>query len=482
MPFVVRMLGDRMYGLWILVGTFVGYYGLVDLGLSSAVNRFMAKAAGAGDHDECNRVYNTALRLYTGLGLVVLVLTLVCAALAPLFCKTAEDASLLRKLILILGINFAFDFPSRVYNGVLSAHLHFELLAIIDLLSLVLRTGLIVAALLAGYKVIGLGWAVLISGIPAKLLPVYFAYRNHPFLSIASRYWRRDVAKLFFSYSVYTFIAQVADLLRIQLVGPVVAAFVGLAAVTHYKVAGTLAQYYLTLMAAVTGAFGAVFSRQEGARDYEGMKKTFFFTSKITFCIASFIGFGLIAWGKPFISRWMGPRYLDAYPCLVVLVVGWLCGLSQTASVGLLFGTSQHKFFALFNSIEGVANLLLSLLLVRWYGIVGVALGTMIPMVITKLLIQPVYLSRVTNIDYFQYVRKMGRSLVVIAGSLVIPLVLSLRFATPDYKALLAVGLLSMISYGLALWLFEFSPSETRILVRAISPRLGSSLLSPEQE
>ena len=45
MPFIVRMLGDRMYGLWILVATFVGYYGLADLGLSSAVNRFMARAA-----------------------------------------------------------------------------------------------------------------------------------------------------------------------------------------------------------------------------------------------------------------------------------------------------------------------------------------------------------------------------------------------------------------------------------------------------
>jgi O-antigen/teichoic acid export membrane protein len=473
MPFVVRVLGDRMYGIWILVGTFVGYYGLVDLGLSSAVSRYLSRAVGAADHEQCNRVYNTSLRIFSVVGLAVFALAAIFAALAPMFCKTPEDASVFWKLILILGISLALDFPTRVFTGLLQAHLHFDLLAAFELLSLALRTGLILAVLLAGHQVVALGWVTLLSGIPAEVLLVYFAYKSNPFLRLESRYWGMDTARSLFSYSVSSFVARMADLLRFQVDGPVVAAFVGLGAVTHYKIAGTLAQYFLALMLAGTQAFPSVFSRQEGARDFEGMKRTFFFTTKISVSAASFIGFGLIAWGKPFILRWMGPQYLDAYPCLVVLVAGHVCGLSQAPSVQLLYGISKHKFFAWFNSIEGVANLLLSLLLVKRYGMVGVALGTMIPMVITKLLIQPVYVCRVAEIDYFEYVRGMGRSLAVIAGCLLIPFLLSARFATPDYKALFVVGLLSMISYGLALWFFEFTPTETRMLERAISPRLA---------
>ena len=45
-PFIVHHLGDRLYGFWSLVGTFVGYYGLLDLGLSSAVSQFVCVAIG----------------------------------------------------------------------------------------------------------------------------------------------------------------------------------------------------------------------------------------------------------------------------------------------------------------------------------------------------------------------------------------------------------------------------------------------------
>src|ERR1700688_3717326 len=73
MPFVVRSLGDRMYGMWSLVATLVGYYGLLDLGLSAAVSRYLAAALGVGDEDQCNRVFNTSLRIFSALGGVVLV-------------------------------------------------------------------------------------------------------------------------------------------------------------------------------------------------------------------------------------------------------------------------------------------------------------------------------------------------------------------------------------------------------------------------
>src|SRR5271167_113020 len=77
MPFVVHTLGDSLYGIWTVVATFVGYYGVLELGLSRAVSRYAAAALGAGDHEECNRVFNTALRIYMVLGAVVLILTCV---------------------------------------------------------------------------------------------------------------------------------------------------------------------------------------------------------------------------------------------------------------------------------------------------------------------------------------------------------------------------------------------------------------------
>lgn len=471
MPFVVRMLGDRMYGIWLLVGAFVGYYGLVDLGLSSAVTRHLSAAVGAEDYDRCNFVYNTALRLFTGLGLLVFALACGFAVAASKFSKTPADAAIFWKLILILGLSLAFDFPSKVYNGFLYAYLHIHLLAALDLLSLALRTVLIIAVLLRGHHVVAMGIVTLVGTLPAKILPVFYAHKTLPFLRFGSRYWDGATAKSLFSYGASSFVIRIADLLRFQADAPVVAGFVGLAAVTHYKVAGTLALYFVQLMNAGTEAFPSIFSRQEGARNYDALQRTFFFSSKIAACVAAFIGFGLIAWGKPFITRWMGYRYLDAYPCLVVLVIGWFLGLAQSPSVQLLFGISKHKFFAWFNSIEGGANLVLSILLARKYGILGVALGTMIPMLVTKLIIQPIYVCWLASVNYMEYMRRMARTLAIIIVALVIPLLLTVKLAAPNYKTLGAVALLSAISYVLVLWFLEFTPAETKMLERAILPK-----------
>ena len=61
MPFLVHSLGNRWYGFWALAGSILGYYGLLDLGLSSAVTRFVSQAFGQKRHDEINILVNSAI-------------------------------------------------------------------------------------------------------------------------------------------------------------------------------------------------------------------------------------------------------------------------------------------------------------------------------------------------------------------------------------------------------------------------------------
>jgi O-antigen/teichoic acid export membrane protein len=472
MPFVVHKLGDRMYGVWALVATFVGYYGLMELGLSSAVSRHLSGALGSGDQEECNRVFNTALRIYGALSVAAMLLTVIIAGLAPSVLKNSTDSILFSKIILVVGASVALMFPTRIFKGVLEANLRFNWTAYFDLLSVAVRTVLVILALNAGYKVLALAWVTLLTSVLSAILYVYFSFRDVPFLRLDSRYWGRGTAAVLFSYGVYSLAANLADILRFQIDNMVVATFISIAAVTHYSIAGKMAEYFLALMLALMGVFNSVFSRQEGSRDFDGLKKTFFFASKVSVCASSFVGFGLIAWGKPFIVRWMGPAYLDAYPCLVALVIGMTTALWQAPSVSLLYAISKHKFLALSNTIEGVANLILSLVLVKKYGILGVALGTVFPMVISKLLIQPIYVCRVARLDYREYIQKAGKTILVAVGSLIIPFALSSKFAVPDYRMLLGVGLISLAFYLAVFVLVELSGEERNLLRKSIVPNL----------
>ena len=460
-----------MYGFWTLAATFIGYYSLLDMGLSSALDRHIARAIGAEDNEELNRVFNTALLIFSCLGVAALLISIFLAGLAPYITSNQSDATLFLKVILVLGINMAIGIPLRAYSGVLNAQLHFNLLSAIQFISLILRTLLIVLALHLGYKVLGLAVVTFLSTIPGSILYIYFANKNLPFLKIKREYWDRGTMKTLFSYTSILSIALLADQLRFHVDVFVVGAFINLAAVTHYRIAGLMAQYFLSLISACMGVLTPLFSQQDGAGDHEKIRKTLFIGTKISIAVSSFVGFGLIAWGKPFIERWMGQEYLDAYPVLFFLVLGTVFAMWQFPSVSLMYGTSKHKFFAYFNTLEGVINVLLSLMLVQYYGLLGVALGTFIPMTVIKLVVQPIYFCHVSSIKYSEYIYRMSRSIAVVCLSLAVPTLISLRYAAPDYRTLFTVAFMSSCIYALTMWFIEFSPNEKNMLRRAILSR-----------
>src|SRR4051812_25487005 len=109
MPYMVTRLGDRMYGVWTIVGEFLWYYGLMDFGLSSAIGRFVSRAIGRNDKDEVRSITSTAFFLTLGMGLLALALTVIGAGLAPYLVKDQADLRLFRILIIILRLNFSVE-------------------------------------------------------------------------------------------------------------------------------------------------------------------------------------------------------------------------------------------------------------------------------------------------------------------------------------------------------------------------------------
>src|SRR5271154_5811802 len=81
-PFLIKRLTTETYGLWVLIGSVVGYFGFTDFGVRSATARLIAYYRGHEDTSMVNRTINTSLALLAASGLVVTLLT---AALAPGF-------------------------------------------------------------------------------------------------------------------------------------------------------------------------------------------------------------------------------------------------------------------------------------------------------------------------------------------------------------------------------------------------------------
>ena len=62
-----------MYGLWLVLGSFFGVYGLFDFGLLTAGQRYISRALGAEDYEQANIVFNSSLIVFVRIGLVAVV-------------------------------------------------------------------------------------------------------------------------------------------------------------------------------------------------------------------------------------------------------------------------------------------------------------------------------------------------------------------------------------------------------------------------
>ncbi len=64
-PFILHRLGDDAFGLWVLIFSITGYYGLFDFGIRSSIIRFVSKYTATRDYERLNEVLNTSLFSYS---------------------------------------------------------------------------------------------------------------------------------------------------------------------------------------------------------------------------------------------------------------------------------------------------------------------------------------------------------------------------------------------------------------------------------
>lgn len=403
MPFLIHSLGDRLYGFWTLVGAFMGYYGFLDLGLSSAVTRYVSRAYGQKNYNEMNTVINTSLYLFSIIGLITIIISFIAAFACPLFIKNQTEITLFKLIIIVLGFDVAISFPMRAFAGVLSSKLRYDLTVYIQLGKLILRTSLIVYFIQNSYGLLSLAIITFSVNIIAYFFIFYFVKKEFRQLKLGVKLFKKEKIKTLFTYSKYTFITQIADHLRFKIDSFIIAGFLGLNMVTIYFIASRLVEYFVQLITNSMGLLIPVFSQFEGRGDFKSIRKIFLFATKLSATITFFVGGSIIFYGKYFIYVWMGPEYNASYPVLVILCTATMLGLIQNPSIGLLYGISKHKFYAISNTCEGALNLVLSLILVQLYGIYGVAMGTLIEMIVFKIFVQPVYSCRVIKIPVFEY-------------------------------------------------------------------------------
>lgn len=386
-PFIVDKLGTRLYGLWELLSSLTGYYFLLDFGISTAVSRFIARAIGMKKHNEIISVLSNSVVLFSFMSFISLLITTVLIISISAFVSD-ELRGVTQLLIAMVGLEFAISLPLRIYQGVLKAYLDFDVLSGIEITKVAVRSLLIVIFLSNGYGIIALVTINVVTNIIFHLSILSFARVKYN-VTLNRSYVARQKMKELFHFSKHVFLAGLGGVIRSRIDHFIIAGFLGLSSVTVYAVASRIIDFFIKIVQKVTGVLTPVFSTYEGEKDFESIRNTFVTGVKFSTIISSFIGANLIIYGKFFIENWMGKKFLGAYPVLAILTFSLTIALSQQVSIGVLQSVNKHKYFSMIVIIESLSNLVLTLILVRKFGIIGVAIGTAIPMILTKIFLQP---------------------------------------------------------------------------------------------
>lgn len=438
-PLLVHALGHRLYGFWTLTGAIVGYYGFLDLGLAAAATKYMSEALGRDDAAELDSVASTAYFLFCAAALVVLAATVLCALAAPLFVRDPQEAALVQKLIVTMGVAAAIGFPAKVYAGMLMAGIRYDHIAAISISRSLILNAAIAVSLRAGLGILAVALITCAVSLLQRGAVYAVCKARFPRLKIALSSLDRAKIRVMLVYGSKMLVCQVGDVLRFRLDAVVIASFLGASLVTPYVIAVRLAEGFAQLVSSFTGTMLPVFSRYQGREDADAVRGALLKVTKLSAVITTYVGLSAIFYGRAFILRWMGPGFDDSRGVAAILCAAYLIGLPQSPGIQLLYGLSKHKVYAVLSVCEGLLNLALSVAFLKLWGIYGVALGTLVEMAVFKLLILPHYICRAIDLPLRAYlVDAILQTQLKTAVPLALYFYFIAPFVAPDYRVLAA--------------------------------------------
>ncbi len=452
-PFILHRLGDTAYGIWILIFSVTGYYGLFDLGIRSSVVRYVSTYTATGDQEGLAKLINTSLATYTAIGAVAMAVTLTGSLFVDhLFRIPTAFLETARLLFLMVGTAVALGFPGGVFGGILEGLQRFYFVNLTNVVSTLLRAALIVFVLHRGYGLLTVAAITVVLPLISSSARAFIALRVLP-VRFGWSYVDRKAFREIANYSAVSFLLMIGYKLRYKTDEIVIGTFLSVTAITYFSIGDRLLDYAGELVGSLAQLFVPMAGQSHAKGDMNQLRTIWIAGNRACALIIFPITAVLVILGKSVITAWVGAKYVAAsYPVLVVLAIPMMFTLAQGASARILYGMAKHRTLAWVTLMESVTNLILSIVLIRPFGIVGDAFGTAIPLMCTSLVFMPRHMCRLLGVRIGTYLREAYTLPLLLTLPLVATLLLmrSWFFAHSYFQVALQI-VIGFLPYGLGL-------------------------------
>ena len=374
-PYIVGQLGESSYGIYALVGSVIGYFSLLDLGLGNAVVKYVSEYLGQRDKALVQEVVGIGLTLFlVAGGAGMLVMLSIAHVLANDLLKIPPDlAPQAFYCFSAAALGFFLTMLMTLFTSIINGLNRYDISSVAMAAMGAVTTLGSVAVLYMGFGLIAVVWLHVI--LPAGMIAFYLVaikrllpgIRLHCTFSLAP-------FKRVLHFGLYSMLSRVTDVVVRQIVPLLIGALLGMAAVTYYIIPFTI----LNRLTALLGRIGMVIlpaiSELQGQKRLDTIRRLYLTSYRIMISFAVAFVMPLLIFGQRFLSLWMGPEFAEqSGAVLVIITLGVFFDLCTHIPSHVVNGLGRPKVSGLAAISQATLLLILMVPAALYGGIKGVA-------------------------------------------------------------------------------------------------------------
>ncbi len=385
LPFTLHYLGNDQYGTWLLITCFTGYLGLLVLGVPMASVRYITHDASVRDYPAMNKTIATCAGMYLLIGLASLVVGI---GLLVVFERAYNIPASIRNAVrisyLIVVSTTSISFFAQLPHGIMASHHDFVRRNMVLTGSIVTKVLFTVVLLKLNRSLMVLAFVQLIPVVIESSVMWVIVSRRYPDVKLDLSLFDWNRMRQIFSFSIFVLVLNIGIQLSFQTDSLVIGKLLDIGQIPYYSVANTIMVYAMQFVIGIAAVVMPMATKLQAQDQHGELRKLFFKWSKITLSLTLLGSFFLIVFGPELIRSWIGLSFEK--PAGIVLRVLMLSGLVflpvRGVALPILMGIGKPGKATIAFLGAGILNLVLSVILARPLGLLGVAVGTAIPNVL----------------------------------------------------------------------------------------------------
>ena len=471
MPLMVRKLGPSEYGLYTLMGSFIGYFMILDLGLTSTIVRYVAKYIAEEDKKGKENFLAVTIIIYSVIATILVFAGLVFYwNIKTIFGSsfTTEELSRAKQLFSLVIINVPVTLLAKYFLGIISGYENFIFASSFSVLRIVCKAIVLVALVLLGYKAVGIVLLDTVLNLLMLIASVIYA-----FAILKVKIYLHNFDKLFvaemFSFSFFVFLSMITDQLYWRVGNLVLGIVAGTAAVAVYSVALQLNLYFIQCSSALSGLFlpRATQMVVSGAGEEE-LTDLLIKVARIQFFIIGFILGGFILFGKQFVVFWVGKDYAQSFAIAVIMMVPLAIPLTQNIGISILQAKNKHAFRAIVYLGSTIVNLAAGFVLAKYYGGIGIAISTAVFLTAGNIIINIYYHYKI-GLNMPRFFKSLSKLLPAIFATVLVSFLFDLFLNNGSWIMFVTQVIIFAVIYMLFIYLFGMNEYEKSYVTKPLT-------------